>query len=233
MKSSERILSLDTVRSALSGPCACDILNDHCCNFDNVNADDVDTYRRAAVLVVIYGEKQLQLSSYSSQLLSTSSSSVSNFTSSPMRPIIIMTVKPMYLNIHAGEISFPGGKVETDDRDILHTALRETREEIGLYLKRNQIIGRLCSVRTLNSKFVITPFVSVISERPVMTPNSEVHEILEMPLDSLLGTSSLDVNFEHNATSDMYTFEHNATRGKKIWGASARILKQIDDILNP
>ena len=61
-------------------------------------------YRLASVLVVIYGQK----------------------------PIVIMTEKPKHMKFHAGEISFPGGKLDPNDSDLLETALRETREEIGL-----------------------------------------------------------------------------------------------------
>ena len=67
-------------------------------------------YRPASVLVVIYGSE----------------------------PRVIMTEKPRSLKIHAGEISFPGGKREGRDRDLLDTALRETAEEIGLAVRREQ-----------------------------------------------------------------------------------------------
>ncbi|MCH6586382.1 MAG: NUDIX domain-containing protein, partial [Thaumarchaeota archaeon] len=60
-------------------------------------------YRLASVLVVIYGKE----------------------------PIIIMTEKPKHMKFHAGEISFPGGKLDVNDSDLLQTALRETSEEIG------------------------------------------------------------------------------------------------------
>ncbi|MBT8251317.1 MAG: NUDIX domain-containing protein, partial [Nitrosopumilus sp.] len=62
-----------------------------------------EKYRLASVLVVIYGKE----------------------------PLIVMTEKPQDMKFHAGEISFPGGKLEDDDSDLLDTALRETSEEIG------------------------------------------------------------------------------------------------------
>lgn len=218
------MLSIDVVNSALS-ELSCDALDGD--EFDN---NDAFEYRRAAVLVIIYGVQQKLQLRRTPQLLPEDLTAPAR-TMSYLRPVVIMTVKPMHMNIHAGEISFPGGKVEAGDRDLLHAALRETREEIGIDLKRDQVIGRLCSVTTRNSRFAITPFVSIISERPDMTPNAEVEEILEMPLDELLCTAAPDVNPEHDATSDMYVFEHDATKGKMIWGASARILKQIHDIL--
>ena len=62
-----------------------------------------------------------------------------------------MTEKPKDLKVHAGEISFPGGKPEESDKDLLDTALRETEEEIGLHILRDQVIGQLEPVTTLNS----------------------------------------------------------------------------------
>lgn len=57
------------------------------------------------------------------------------------------------MKFHAGEISFPGGKLDSNDSDLLETALRETSEEIGLVITRDQIVGQLEPVVTLNSGF--------------------------------------------------------------------------------
>lgn len=153
-------------------------------------------YRLASVLVVIYGSE----------------------------PTVIMTVKPGGMRLHAGEISFPGGKMEDGDLDLLETALRETSEEIGLAVRRGHVTGQLKPVATLNSGFMILPLVCVMDSIPELTPNSEVEEILRIPLRSLLGTLAPDRDPSHNAVRGMYTFEHG---GRTVWGASARILKEI------
>lgn len=152
--------------------------------------------RLASVLVIIYGSE----------------------------PKILMTEKPKHLKIHAGEVAFPGGKISDDDSDLLDTALRETREEIDLNLKRDQIIGQLDSVTTLNSKFTILPFISILDEIPPLKANIEVEEILQIPLKSFLETLSDDPDLNHKSIQEMYTFYYNE---KIVWGASARILKQI------
>ena len=77
-----------------------------------------------------------------------------------------MTENPKHMKFHAGEISFPGGKLDADDSDLLETALRETREEIGLTIAREQVIGQLKPVVTLNSGFMILPFVAVTDSIP-------------------------------------------------------------------
>ena len=159
------------------------------------------SYRLASVLVVIYGKS----------------------------PKIIMTEKPKSMKLHAGEISFPGGKIDVNDTNLLETALRETNEEIGLNILKDQVVGQLLPVSTLNSGFLILPFVSILDEIPPLVSNSEVEKIFHMPLDSLLGTIAKDTDPSHNLIDEMFTFEYQA---QIVWGASARILKQIENKLH-
>ena len=155
----------------------------------------------ASILVVIYGES----------------------------PIVVMTEKPKHMKFHAGEISFPGGKLDSTDSNLLETALRETSEEIGLNIKPDQVIGQLEPVITLNSGFTILPFVSVVDEIPPLSANAEVEKIFHIPLESFLKTLANDPDPSHNLIQEMYTFEY---QGNIVWGASARVLKQIADMQN-
>jgi 8-oxo-dGTP pyrophosphatase MutT (NUDIX family) len=155
----------------------------------------------ASILVVIYGES----------------------------PIVVMTEKPKHMKFHAGEISFPGGKLDSTDSNLLETALRETSEEIGLNIKPDQVIGQLEPVITLNSGFTILPFVSVVDEIPPLSANAEVEKIFHIPLESFLKTMANDPDPTHNLIQEMYTFEY---QGNIVWGASARVLKQIADMQN-
>jgi len=155
----------------------------------------------ASILVVIYGES----------------------------PIVVMTEKPKHMKFHAGEISFPGGKLDSTDSNLLETALRETSEEIGLNIKPDQVIGQLEPVITLNSGFTILPFVSVVDEITPLSANAEVEKIFHIPLESFLKTMANDPDPSHNLIQEMYTFEY---QGNIVWGASARVLKQIADLQN-
>ena len=166
----------------------------------NPKLETDENYRLASVLVVIYGKD----------------------------PIVVMTEKPKHMKFHAGEISFPGGKLDASDSDLLETALRETSEEIGLNITKDQIIGQLEPVVTLNSGFLILPFISVIDEIPTLAANAEVEKIFHIPLESFLKTMAHDPDPSHNIIQEMYTFEY---QNQTIWGASARILKQIQNIL--
>ena len=134
-------------------------------------------------------------------------------------PHIIMTEKPQHMRVHAGEVSFPGGKPEHVDADLCETALRETREEIGHSVDRRSVIGQLEAVHTLNSRFTILPFVAVQNEIPSMRANAEVGAILRIPLKPLLKTLAADTR----RGSGMFTLTY---QDKIIWGASARMLEQ-------
>ena len=139
-------------------------------------------------------------------------------------PKVLMIEKSKKLNSHAGEIAFPGGKWTDHDNDLLDTALRETKEEIGLTISRDNVIGQLDNVHTLNSGFNITPFVSIMDDIPQLKANSEVETILHIPMAPFLQTLADDPDPNHNFIQEMYTFTY---KDKIVWGASARILKQI------
>jgi len=166
----------------------------------NPDIEDHGNYKLASILVVIYGKS----------------------------PVVVMTEKPKHMKFHAGEISFPGGKFDPKDPNLLETALRETQEEIGLTITKEQVIGQLKPVITLNSGFMILPFVSVVDEIPPLSPNAEVEKIFHIPLEPFLKTMANDPDPTHNLIQEMYVFEY---QGQIVWGASARVLKQIADCL--
>ncbi len=144
-------------------------------------------------------------------------------------PYIIMTERPKTMLHHAGEISFPGGTWEQDDSDLLATALRETREEIGVEVPRNQVIGQLRPVTTLNSGFTISPFITIQEKILLLKPYSEIESVLKIPMISLLKTMDDDKDPAHKSIAEMHTFKF---QNHLIWGASARMLKQIVGILS-
>jgi len=143
-------------------------------------------------------------------------------------PKILMTKKPTTMAQHGGEISFPGGKLIDSDYNLLETALRETKEETGLNISKKNVIGQLDQVTTLNSGFTILPFVCILDSITSLVANSEVEIFLQIPLIPFLETLENDIEPEHNSIQEMYlfTFEKNI-----IWGASARMLKEVKDNL--
>jgi len=146
-------------------------------------------------------------------------------------PYIILTKRSSSVKSHASQISFPGGKYSKDeDNSLLDTALRETKEEIGITFTHEDILGRLSPVKTLTSNFVIVPFVTLIDNLPmpkIMT--EEVEGIIDVPLFGILANLEADIeHYDHASHNNVYKFifQENA-----VWGATARILKQLHDLL--
>ena len=143
----------------------------------------------------------------------------------PKKIHVLMTRRAMHLKYHAGEVSFPGGVFEEQDDDLLTTALRETEEELAIQVEPENVLGRLPVVNT-RLGFEIPPFVSVLPAAPEYEPaEHEVGEVLEIPFTSLLSTQQRDVGSKPSEEGVMYWFQHH-----RIWGASAKILKQISHL---
>ncbi len=144
-------------------------------------------------------------------------------------PQILLTKRNSTLKTHKGEIAFPGGAFSKQDKSLCDTAARETREEIGLIIEQKDILGSLQSVRTLTSNFFIIPFVT-IQER-ILEPQiliNEVQEVIDAPLFDLLDTQKIDLEHQDMSTKSLYEFTYG---NEVIWGATARILKELHDCL--
>ena len=140
-------------------------------------------------------------------------------------PHIVLTKRSLKLKDHAGQISFPGGNLEIEDLSPLDTALRETREEIGLEIHRDKIIGGLDSVQTSTSKYVIYPYVAMIESGLYLRANDEVEKILNIPIPNIL-----DILLQYSLSTDRSTCRRGIQipwEDEVIWGATATILKQL------
>jgi 8-oxo-dGTP pyrophosphatase MutT (NUDIX family) len=135
------------------------------------------------------------------------------------------------LRRHAGEISFPGGRQDFPDEDLRITALRESEEEIGLAREDVELVGALPPVGTFVTGYRIHPFVGVIKAGHAWTPQpNEVEEVIEMPLRSLIDGYELKRLLRRGVPikTPTYTVGHSF-----IWGATARIVQQLLERLEP
>lgn len=145
-------------------------------------------------------------------------------------PCVLLTRRSKRLSQHAGQISLPGGRIETGDASLEMTALREAHEEIGLDPSLPQLLGRLPDAQ-VSSGITITPVVAWCAQEPVLQPNSlEVDFIIELPLRMALKTSNYGVDsLEHNGLRREFHFL--CFREHYIWGATARILLSLARLL--
>ena len=143
------------------------------------------------------------------------------------RIFVLMTLRSKQLKIHPGEMSFPGGRYEEEDGDLLSTALRETKEEIGLKLDDTLVNATLPVVTTLTG-YQITPYVAILGTCPSIGELSdEVEDIFEIPLFDLLSTKQRNTSGKTGESKYVYWHSTNC-----IWGASAKILGDIECLRN-
>lgn len=131
---------------------------------------------------------------------------------------------------HKGQVSLPGGRRDPEDPDILATALREAREEVGLDPARVRVLGRLDDYLTI-TRYHVVPFVAAIDDFDGLAPRSiEIADVFAFPIDALRDPARVRrVPWElHGRTEDVLFVEHE---GHTVWGATARMLFQLTEIL--
>lgn len=132
---------------------------------------------------------------------------------------------------HRGEISFPGGAKDPGDATLLHTALRETHEEMGITPESVQVLGELDDVPT-TTRFLVSPFVGTIAYPYDFRPSkAEVAEVLEVPLALLASADSVrdEVRVTDSGLAYAPTYAYN---GHLIYGATARVLRRFLELLD-
>lgn len=143
---------------------------------------------------------------------------------------VLLTQRTAHLRDHPGQVSFPGGRVEEEDASPWHTALRESREEIGLDASRVNLLGYLPEYRTATG-FRITPVVAEVFPPLLLHPDPfEVAEIFEVPLDYLLDPANYQLRAMHyRGALRRY---HAVPYGDYfIWGATAGMIHSLVDRL--
>jgi 8-oxo-dGTP pyrophosphatase MutT (NUDIX family) len=131
---------------------------------------------------------------------------------------------------HAGEISFPGGRRDAGDADLVATALRETHEEVGLPADSVQVIGALEPIPTVVTGYAIHPFVGIVPGNYRWTPSDrEVAAVIDLPLPAVAAGYGRRRLVRRGAAirTDTYVVDDHM-----IWGATARIVSDLLDRLD-
>ncbi len=145
---------------------------------------------------------------------------------------VILTLRKTYPGTHSGQMSFPGGKREDADPDIMHTSLRETQEEIGVSPEHIRVIGQLTELYIPPSNFLVYPTVGVLTE-PVAfkKQEEEVEEIVSIPLSFFTDERSRSTaRIKVIGTKEVEVPAFNYL-GYVIWGATAIMLSEFVYIL--
>lgn len=148
---------------------------------------------------------------------------------------VLLTRRTDHLHDHAGQVSFPGGRADPDDVDVVATALREAHEEVGLPQHAVQVFGTLPTYTTVTS-YVVTPVVGLVDPTaPLTVQPFEVEEVFEVPLDFLMNPANHqrhrfvlgDQAREFLSMPWVGTGHRGLEREYFIWGATAGMLRNF------
>jgi len=166
---------------------------------DDLTADGPNPVRRASAVMVIMLERAEGLS-------------------------LVLTQRAAHLAKHPGQISFPGGRAEPQDADLLDTARRETLEEVGLDIQREDVLAALPRYAT-RTGFDVAPFVALVQPPGHWTPQeSEVAEVFDVYLETFLQASAWKRDGARFGGSSLRHWWAMDLEGRYLWGATAAML---------
>lgn len=142
---------------------------------------------------------------------------------------IVFTQRKQYEGVHSGQMSFPGGKKDEGDKDLIETALRETFEEVGVEPEKIEILGQLSELYIPPSNFLVYPTVGFATGIKQFIPQQkEVEKVVELPVSFFLNEKNINLKTEiklfNDAVVHVPAYIHN---DHIIWGATAIILSEF------
>ncbi|MEI8086181.1 MAG: CoA pyrophosphatase [Paludibacter sp.] len=146
---------------------------------------------------------------------------------------MIVIRRSVYVGIHSGQIAFPGGRYEEEDKDVRTTALREIQEEIGISEDKIEILGRLSDIYVPPSNFLISVFVGYLAEKPIyQIDEREVDEVIEIPFAEFFNHDTIkEKSFFVNSIKAADNAPYFDVSNAEIWGASAMVISELLDVL--
>ncbi len=147
---------------------------------------------------------------------------------------ILLTNRSPHLDDHAGQVSFPGGRIDTIDASPVETAIRESYEEVGIKPKNINILGSLDAYQT-GTGFRIMPILAIINNQTKFKVNAEeVDSIFFLPLHFLMDSSNHAreiKTFKQGNSSYDYDFNVIQYKDHYIWGATAAMLINLYEVI--
>ena len=145
-------------------------------------------------------------------------------------PHVLFTKRADHLGSHPGQMSFPGGGVESRDEDLTATALREAHEEIGLRPEEVEVVGRLDDIQTV-SEYAVTPFVGTAPDREYVPSDDEVAEIAVLSVAALTARENYESERRDHPHYGEIRLHFFRVDGYTVWGATGRMLVQLLELL--
>lgn len=143
-----------------------------------------------------------------------------------------MMLRPTKSRAHPGQMAFPGGKEEEQDKDLIDTARREMHEEVGVLVPRENVIGPLTSVYIPPSNSLVTPILGFLEEKPVYTIQpDEVERALDISIKDLGNPANKKAKKVVLTNGDYFEMPAFAVSDVFIWGGTARMIQELNRLL--
>lgn len=144
----------------------------------------------------------------------------------------VLILRPTYRGVHSNQVAFPGGRVEKEDRDLAHTALRETEEEVGIPQEDVEVLKEMTPIYIGPSNFWVRPYIGILGYTPELVPQpEEVESIIEVDLEDFLSDTSMTIQRLNTSYSKSIEVPAFLLSGHVVWGATAMMLNEMKDIL--
>jgi 8-oxo-dGTP pyrophosphatase MutT (NUDIX family) len=150
----------------------------------------------------------------------------------PSAENLILIQRSQYEGVHSGQLAFPGGKKEESDFDFYETAVRETKEEIGIELKEHHFIRKLTPLYIPPSNFEVHPFLFYTNDCLQFTIDPhEVAGVISLPISVLIDDQTviekeIDTSYNFKIKTNVFTFGEHV-----VWGATAMMLAEVKQML--
>jgi 8-oxo-dGTP pyrophosphatase MutT (NUDIX family) len=152
---------------------------------------------------------------------------------------LILILRNTYNGVHSNQIGFPGGRVEDYDKTLFDTAIRETYEEIGVRVQKNELIRELHEIYIPPSNFNVYPFLVILNHPPsFVKDDKEVKEVITIDLESLLNCKITQTQIPIPAKLNELNIQNDVEvpafklADYNVWGATAMMLSEIRDLIN-
>ena len=147
---------------------------------------------------------------------------------------LLLTQRHQYDGNHSGQISFPGGKKDEEDKDLLGTAYRETFEELGIRPEQIHFITTLSPLYIPVSNFLVQPYIGYLAERPSLKIDErEVASVIKFPVKQLTDPEIVKRTKLEASSGFLLTVPAYHLDDKIIWGATAMVMNEIATLIKP
>jgi 8-oxo-dGTP pyrophosphatase MutT (NUDIX family) len=143
-----------------------------------------------------------------------------------------LILRPQYDGVHAGQMAFPGGRMERSDENLIRTALREAQEEVGIRVTDVKVLGKLTEIYIPPSNFYVQPVVGILPYRPDFYPDPrEVEHVVEVSLEELMDETIIGEN-AIEIKGVVIDAPFYRIQGFKVWGATAMMISELLTVIN-